>query len=67
MKFQLSVCCSAFCAAAMLLERVAADVEADSHLRNHARELVGILERDPQAAPPPGRTERRSPSGIGIA
>lgn len=34
--------------AAMLLERVAADPDADSHLRNHARELVEILERDPQ-------------------
>ncbi|MFA4968033.1 MAG: hypothetical protein WC540_00260 [Sulfuritalea sp.] len=32
--------------AAMLLERVAADPDADSHLRNHARELVEILERD---------------------
>lgn len=41
--------------AAMLLERVAADAEADSHLRNHARELVEILERDPQAAQAPGR------------
>lgn len=32
--------------AAMLLERVAADPEADAHLRAHARELVEILERD---------------------
>jgi hypothetical protein len=32
--------------AAMLLERVAADPEADAHLRAHARELVDILERD---------------------
>lgn len=32
--------------AAMLLERVAADPEADGHLRAHARELVEILERD---------------------
>lgn len=35
--------------AAMLLERVAADPDADSHLRNHAHELVEILERDRQA------------------
>lgn len=30
----------------MLLERVATDPEADGHLREHARELVDILERD---------------------
>jgi hypothetical protein len=34
--------------AAMLLERVATDPDADGHLRSHARELVEILERDPQ-------------------
>lgn len=33
--------------AALLLERVAADPDADSHLRNHARELVEILEHEP--------------------
>ncbi|MBA3902990.1 MAG: hypothetical protein C0522_04840 [Rhodocyclaceae bacterium] len=32
--------------AAMLLERVATDPEADGHLREHARELVDILDRD---------------------
>lgn len=32
--------------AAMLLERVAADPDADDHLRRHARELVEILDRD---------------------
>lgn len=32
--------------AAMLLERIATDQGADAHLRTHARELVGILERD---------------------
>jgi hypothetical protein len=32
--------------AAMLLERVAADPDADDHLRRHARELVEILGRD---------------------
>jgi hypothetical protein len=32
--------------AAMLLEQVANDSEADAHLRAHARELVEILERD---------------------
>lgn len=37
--------------AAMLLERVAADPEADRHLRSHARELVDILEREPRMAP----------------
>lgn len=32
--------------AAMLLEKVASDAAADSHLRRHARQLVEILERD---------------------
>lgn len=32
--------------AAMLLEQVANDTEADDHLRAHARDLVDILERD---------------------
>jgi len=32
--------------AAMLLDAVANDPEADDHLRAHARELVDILERD---------------------
>ncbi|MDA8255505.1 MAG: hypothetical protein M0Z99_07710 [Betaproteobacteria bacterium] len=32
--------------AAMLLDQVARDPEADAHLRTHARELVEILERD---------------------
>lgn len=32
--------------AAMLLDQVASDPEADGHLRAHARELVDILERD---------------------
>lgn len=31
--------------AAMLLEKVANDPEADAHLRRHARELVEILDR----------------------
>ena len=33
--------------AAMLLDKVANDSEADDHLRRHARELVEILDRDP--------------------
>ncbi len=41
--------------AAMLLDQVANDLDADTHLRAHARELVDILERDtllnPAAAP----------------
>lgn len=32
--------------AAMLLEQIANDEEADAHLRAHARQLVDILERD---------------------
>lgn len=32
--------------AAMLLEKIANDPEADDHLRRHARELVEILDRD---------------------
>lgn len=37
--------------AALLLERVAGDPEADDHLRRHARELVEILQRDDEHAP----------------
>ncbi len=32
--------------AAMLLDQIANDSDADAHLRTHARELVEILERD---------------------
>ena len=32
--------------AAMLLDQVANDPDADAHLRAHARDLVEILERD---------------------
>lgn len=48
--------------AAMLLERVAADPEADGHLRAHARELVEILERDDG---PNERVEHADHSGSG--
>lgn len=37
--------------AAMLLEQVANDGEADAHLRTHARQLVEILERGHEPAP----------------
>lgn len=40
--------------AAMLLDQVANDPDADGHLRAHARELVDILERD--ALPGQART-----------
>ncbi len=55
--------------AAMLLERVAIDPEADEHLRRHARELVEILDRDgkPAYADEAGVRERSEPvlrSGI---
>lgn len=59
--------------AAMLLEQVAADATADVHLRQHARELVEILERDPvnvtshdvaPATPPiPMPTNHQTPTG----
>lgn len=39
--------------AAMLLEKVASDPEADAHLRRHACELVEILDRDDDHAAPP--------------
>ena len=53
--------------AAMLLEKVAADPEADSHLRAHARDLVEILERDATvdrvaADAPRDRPKGRQPS-----
>ncbi|NWG87773.1 MAG: hypothetical protein HXY26_09775 [Hydrogenophilaceae bacterium] len=32
--------------AILLLAKVANDVQADAHLREHARELVDVLERD---------------------
>lgn len=38
--------------AAMLLEKVANDTDADDHLRRHARELVEILDRDGENASP---------------
>lgn len=58
--------------AAMLLEKVANDAEADDHLRRHARELVEILDRDgqhdvsrdiPPARPAVARVSARVPTG----
>lgn len=46
--------------AAMLLEAVANDPEADDHLRAHARELVDILERDER--PQPAATHSARPA-----
>jgi len=48
--------------AAMLLEKVANDAEADDHLRRHARELVEILDRDGEhdSAPHEALPERRA-------
>ncbi len=49
-----SACPRSALLAALLLERVASDPEADSHLRRHARELVDILEGEwpaPAATP----------------
>lgn len=39
--------------AALLLARIAADADADPHLRAHAHELVDILEREQSARPMP--------------
>lgn len=39
--------------AALLLTRVAADADADPHLRAHARELVDIIEREQPSRPVP--------------
>ena len=54
--------------AAMLLERVATDPDADGHLRSHARELVEILEREPQrpgtASPPVSNRQSASHAAI---
>ena len=59
-----SGCPRAAMLAAMLLERVATDPDADSHLRSHARELVDILERErqKQAATPSPAPDRRPAS-----
>lgn len=37
--------------AAMLLEQIVADRHADAHLRQHAQQLVEILEREPGHSP----------------
>lgn len=42
--------------AAMLLEKVASDPEADAHLRRHAYELVEILDREKRSAVPVAET-----------
>lgn len=49
--------------AALLLGRVAADPEADDHLRRHARELVEILERDGDLDAPGERQDAPSAGG----
>lgn len=51
--------------AAMLLEQVSSDPAADAHLREHARELVEMLERDPvnkQAADAATTAQSSSPA-----
>lgn len=55
--------------AAMLLEKVANDPEADAHLRRHARELVEILDHEDESAtvvadPQPADTSVARLSGI---
>ncbi len=55
--------------AAMLLEKVASDPEADAHLRRHARELVEILDREDEptmlvAEIPPAETSTARLRGI---
>jgi hypothetical protein len=47
--------------AAMLLERVALDPDADDHLRRHARELVEILGRDSSHESPAHDTAEARP------
>lgn len=48
--------------AAMLLEQVANDAEADDHLRTHARELVDILDRDREREAGAAGAERYRPA-----
>lgn len=58
-------CTRAAYLAALLLDRVAADPEADDHLRRHARQLVEILDAemasDTSAATPLAAPARLSP------
>lgn len=48
--------------AAMLLDEVATNVEADPHLRAHARELGEILERDSLLHPAARDADSRQPA-----
>ena len=50
--------------AAMLLEKVANDPDADAHLRRHARELVDILDHDEEH---PATLEAATPADTSAA
>lgn len=50
-----------------LARTVASDPEADAHLREHARELVDILERDAAHKPGPDCAPSRNASPSGCA
>lgn len=53
--------------AALLLEQVANDTDADDHLREHARDLVEVLERGNHRALERRSTRRRGAASAGIA
>lgn len=53
--------------ATMLLEQIADDAKTDAHLRQHALQLVEILEREPRHAPASDAAAASQPPAIARA